>query len=77
MSSFNTTVEKVLNLTSNNELHTQLQKSKMSVQTVQWEDMGRDKNSCWGSRIADMTLAVRTGNTTRRCPVSQLICFIM
>ena len=65
MSNFNAVVDKVLNLTSN----TQLQKSKMSVQTVQWEDMGRDNNSCWGSRIADMTLAVRTGNTTRRCPV--------
>lgn len=71
---FNNVVDQVVGLTSNQTVHNQLQKSKMSVQTVMWEDMGRTKGSSWGPKIADMTLAVRKANnnarsTTVRCPV--------
>lgn len=41
----------------------------MSIQLIQWEDIRRDKNSCWGSRISDMTLYIKTDDSISMCSV--------
>lgn len=49
---------RVAQLASNSNVQSKLKAHGLSCQTVAWEDSSRDKNSCWGSNISDMTLKV-------------------
>lgn len=51
-------IQNALNIKNNKDVQSYLKQFDMSVQTVSWEDISRDKNSSYGSNITDMTLCM-------------------
>ena len=54
-------VDEVSNLTYNQPLKSLFESYGLNVMNVTWEDMARNKNSCWGPNISDMTLCLPNG----------------
>lgn len=53
------TLQKVERMTSDELTQALARENGMVVQSVSWEDTARNKNSCWGPNISDMTLQVK------------------
>ncbi|MDJ1182862.1 hypothetical protein [Roseofilum casamattae] len=64
---FETTVQKVVEMTGDWELRDRLRQLDLDIVNVMWEDTARTPGSVWGPNITDMTLQVRhgKGNTMR------------
>lgn len=58
MASTNTLTTKVASINRNSQLSSIARKYDLNINSVSWEDCSRNKNSCFGSNISDMTLAV-------------------
>ena len=56
------TIEKVMKMANYGPGHRLAKRFGMNIYTVTWEDCARDKNSCWGPCICDMTLRVPEDN---------------
>jgi hypothetical protein len=53
----------VSSITSDNTTQQLLKKHGLNASKVTWEDTARNKGSCWGPNISDMTLELSSGNT--------------
>lgn len=56
-----TIVDEVSNMTYNQPLKSLFESYGLNVMNVTWEDTARNKNSCWGPNISDMTLCLPSG----------------
>ncbi len=52
----------VSNIVSNPRTLNILSSYGLNANRVTWEDTGRNKDSCWGPNISDMTLCIKDGN---------------
>lgn len=57
-----TSLERVLGLVNDQTSQALAREHGLVIQNVSWEDTARDKNSCWGPNISDMTLRVENRN---------------
>lgn len=55
---YDSLVKEVAALVSNQRAQSALKARGLQCQAVAWEDTSRNKGSCWGSNISDMTLCV-------------------
>lgn len=53
--------KRVSNLAYNSTIKRQLSEYGLTIGNVTWEDTARNKNSCWGPNISDMTLVLKDG----------------
>lgn len=51
-------INRTISMTKDSECLNLASKYGLSITTVSWEDNARDKNSCFGPCISDMTLNV-------------------
>lgn len=56
------TIDKVMKMVTDHNAQQLAKKYDMNISTVTWEDCSRNKNSCWGPCICDMTLRVPENN---------------
>lgn len=57
--SFQTAIDKVVNMTSNWALRDRINALGLNLVNVMWEDTARTPGSVWGDNISDMTLQIR------------------
>ena len=60
MSRFQSLLKDVASIASNSDVQCKLKAKGMAASSVAWEDTSRNKNSCWGSNISDLTLKVES-----------------
>ncbi len=54
--------DKISNLVDNNKVKNLTHSCGLAINRVSWEDTARNKNSCWGPNISDMTLHTQGKN---------------